>query len=442
MRHNSLNLRTTFTTYRLLYKFIVTMDTEADERGEGPEDKSIDRHFRSGVLLGAGMSNIILSLMPSRLLTIVELFGFKGDRMKGLGMLYEAGGWGPASLEPNSPPLSEPLINAKDEGLRRSICDMSLLVFHLILSSATSVGVDVPRAQHILEWNLKRYPEGVFFLFGKGRLSLIHAKPHEAIESYKKAMTSANLGAALSGTQIQKDSTATDEVFNGIKSQGFKSLGHLSLWEMAIAHFALWELQESLACWRELEREATWSKACYAYGVAACLIEINANYDSHRQQGNEKTELSGLREAQKLLAELPNRLQRIAGKSIPLEVSPPSMCCSSYFLHVLLKKFVARKARKFKTQDNRLFLPALEYAYFFLVIARAPRSVVRDKMLREVREAQQNLENHLQNPEGYEGGHGFWDDYCLANFLEGVCERYLAYPVSISTFDSVSSWPN
>lgn len=31
----------------------------------------------------------------------------------------------------------------------------------------------------------------------------------------------------------------------------------------------------------------------------------------------------------------------------------------------------------------------------------------------------------------YEGGAAeFWDDYCLAKFLEGVCLRYVAYPVS------------
>ena len=32
----------------------------------------------------------------------------------------------------------------------------------------------------------------------------------------------------------------------------------------------------------------------------------------------------------------------------------------------------------------------------------------------------------------YEGGSGgFWDDFALVSFLEGVCWRYVAHPVSI-----------
>jgi hypothetical protein len=78
-----------------------TVDAEAEARGEGPQDKSIDAHFRSGVYLGIGMSNLILSLMPSKLLTLAELFGYKGDRQKGLEALAKAGGWTSESFEPS-----------------------------------------------------------------------------------------------------------------------------------------------------------------------------------------------------------------------------------------------------------------------------------------------------------------------------------------------------
>jgi hypothetical protein len=55
---------------------------------------SIDPHFRSGVYLGLGMSHLVLSMMPGKLLALVELFGYKGDRKFGLELLERAGGWG------------------------------------------------------------------------------------------------------------------------------------------------------------------------------------------------------------------------------------------------------------------------------------------------------------------------------------------------------------
>lgn len=86
-------MRTTISIYRQLGKYLEAVDAEAQAKGKGPEDTSIDAHFRSGVYLGVGLSNLILSMMPSRLLTIVELFGYKGDRHAGLAYLQKAGGW-------------------------------------------------------------------------------------------------------------------------------------------------------------------------------------------------------------------------------------------------------------------------------------------------------------------------------------------------------------
>ncbi|KAJ7588059.1 hypothetical protein C8J56DRAFT_827293 [Mycena floridula] len=359
----ALNMRTTINIYRQLYKFVETMDAEAVARGEGPIDKSIDAHFRSGAYLGMGMSILILSLMPSKLLTIVELFGYKGDRHEALEILYRAGGWSKDSDEPS--------IGTAEEGVRRSICDMALLIFHLVLSSFTFDGVDVAMAQKIINWNLKRYPEGVFFLFGAGRLGLSRSQPQKAIEYYTKAM------------EVQTQ---------------YRNLHHISFWEIAIANLALWDLDASLACWRVLEKEATWSKSIYSYGMAVCLLESSGASDEKR------------REAAKLMEQVPQLRQKIAGKSIPLE------------------KLVARKARKFLKQSHRLALPALELAYLFLGIAHAPRHVITTKMLPEINQLLATLKKHEKDPKTYEDGQGYWDDLCLAKFLEGVCLRYVAYP--------------
>jgi len=61
-------------------------------------------------------------------------------------------------------------------------------------------------------------------------------------------------------------------------------------------------------------------------------------------------------------------------------------------------------------------------------------------MLPRVDEAIGVLKEHEEKPEEYyvgeekvvqeRGFNGYWDDYCLAHFLRGVCLRFIAYPVS------------
>ncbi|KIP02601.1 hypothetical protein PHLGIDRAFT_130658 [Phlebiopsis gigantea 11061_1 CR5-6] len=356
----ALNMRTAFNTYRQLGRYLEEMDAAAQAVGK-KEDTSIDAHFRSGVYLGVGMSNLILSIMPSRLLALIELFGYKGDRHIGLQMLYKAGGW--------TKEADEPAVGSAQEGVRRTICDMALIIFHLVFSAFTFEGIDMSMAEKILNYNIKRYPNGVFFLFGQGRLKLCRSQPAEALAYYQRAM------------EVQNQ---------------YRNLHHISFWEMSVANLALWDISASLECWRKLHAEATWSKATYAYGTAVCLLELGT--------------AEGREEATRLMHEVPELRQRIAGKSIPLE------------------KFIARKARKFTEQGGRLALAGLEFAYVFLGIAHAPHAVVQARMLPQVDALLARLDACKGRPGEYEGGHGYWDDLCLARFLQGICLRYIAYP--------------
>ncbi|KAI5827074.1 hypothetical protein K523DRAFT_392413 [Schizophyllum commune Tattone D] len=391
-----LNMRSLFNIYRQLGRYIDAVDAEG-------HSKTIDVHFRSGVYLGVGLSHLILSLMPSKILSIVELFGYHGDRQYGLELLQKAGGWEKGKKEPG--------VNAASEGVRRPICDMALLIFHLVASSVTFDGVDVKMAEKILEWNLKRYPNGVFFLFGAGRLALIHSQPRRAIDYYTRAM------------EAQKQ---------------YRNLHHISHWEIALAHLSLWDLDTSLEYWELLEADATWSKAIYSYGLAVCLLESADAMEAKVKEGGDATAASKeeptvrRERAMVLMGKVPGLRQRIAGKSIPLE------------------KLVARKARRYAHDTrHRPVLPALELAYLFLGIAHAPREVLVKKMLPEVWAAEQRLgvesitatekakevglNTANPSPDNLEDrareyGKGYWDDVVLARFLEGVCLRYVAYP--------------
>ena len=152
--------------------------------------------------------------------------------------------------------------------------------------------------------------------------------------------------------------------------------------------------------------------------------------------------------------------QRIAGKSIPLEVCQGVYCRSYPASHYRLQqKFAARKARMYIAQKNRALLPALEFGYFFSTIARAPPKIIIEKMVPDVRRALEELglseagsDTALPTQNGSAAGYvrerkastngkgvrngtanaareGYWDGVCLVRFLEGVCWQYLTYPV-------------
>jgi hypothetical protein len=133
----ALNLRTTMNIYRDLGKFVEQADADALARGDGPEDSSIDQHFRSGVYLGVGASHLVLSMMPARVLSLVEMFGYKGDRETGLEYLMRAGGW---TKDKESPDISVsvclllftyhwPFLDQKADGLERQRKKVSGEVF-------------------------------------------------------------------------------------------------------------------------------------------------------------------------------------------------------------------------------------------------------------------------------------------------------------------------
>lgn len=79
------------------------------------QDDEIDEDFRSGVYLGMGVTHLVLSLLPGRLVPILELFGYKGERKVALELLEKSGGWKRGVREPG--------VSREKEGLRRSLCE-------------------------------------------------------------------------------------------------------------------------------------------------------------------------------------------------------------------------------------------------------------------------------------------------------------------------------
>ncbi|SCV68621.1 BQ2448_742 [Microbotryum intermedium] len=358
----ALNMRNAYAIYRTLAAYVESMDKAA-----GGHDDSIDEDFRSGVYLGNGLISLILSLLPSAVLKIMTVFGFTGDREYALTTLMLGGRWKPRTAEPGMPP--------EQEGIRRPICDMVLLMHHLVIANYLPVGgVDVPTAAHILHYNLDRYPNGIFFLYFAGRLHSTETQLEAAVKSF-------HLAIAAQREYIQ--------------------LGHICYWDLGLVSLASGDWIKGYECFNILDKESNWSKAIYAYAKATSIYE----------QGED------IAKANKIMKGVPDLMQRIAGKSIPLE------------------KFVARRSRKYVAQGNRLCLPGIELAYVLNCLGLSPRFNLFEVHLDQISTVLADL-HQVKDPSRYGNGDEFWDghlprwfsDYCLAHLLRGIVLHFIAHP--------------
>lgn len=405
----ALSLRSVYGMYRSLADYIAWLDdpTHATE-GE------VDEDFRSGVYLGNGSISLVFGLLPGKVLMFAELFGYTGSCADGLAILLRAGRWRRtrpltlASVEPSAPaPAIGSGFPPDEEGIRRPVCDMAVLTYHLVISTFMPVqGTDIPLAQAVLWHYLARYPRGVFFLYFLGRLHSCIAEPGLAIEQFARAR------------DVQRD---------------IVQLRALSIFEMALSSMSLCDWASAAGYFQSLLAESSWSPAVYSYGMGAAIYsacEAQASGDELVAADVGPAHDPGVREpaaflggsgapadteasrakAVELMFDAPGRMQRIAGKSIPLE------------------KFVAKKAAKLADQGY-LLLPALELSYVFHCLTHAPARSLRAVHLPLVARAITQLAPYANNPAAYRSGtHGWRADWCLAHFLHGVINGYIAYP--------------
>ncbi|KAJ3035838.1 hypothetical protein HDV00_003373 [Rhizophlyctis rosea] len=409
-----MNIRNAYNVYKTCYKFL---ETELEEVGpEGLRAEGVDEHFASGVLLGIGAFNMVFSMVPPRVLRVFEMIGFSGDRAFGLSRLQLGGGWSgtegiedpPASQSTKpkkkgnkaatvpqrstetdaawaaflSPPSSP---DAEDSptppgGLRKPLCNLVLLTYHIILSSQIQLpDCNLPFSHRVLHSELLHHPDSFIFLTYQGRLLQTQRDPLSAISQYKRVMA------------MQKE---------------WKQLSHVCLWDMGLCYLALGMFGEAAGCYEVLRRESRWSRSMYAYLLGVSL------YCQDREGNMERVV--------ELFEDVPKLRRKVAGRSIPIE------------------KFIARKTRKFTLQQNRLLLPHLEILYIFNGLDIIPPDVIPthltainehisslDLQMQQARKASPKDDDDALSITPYET---YNDDYCLAHFLKGIILRELNLP--------------
>lgn len=247
----TIKVKTCYSTYKDCAKILDKKEWESEVS---------KAHFESGVRLGTATFNVMISLLPPRIITLLEFVGFSGNKDKGLAELEAAS---------HSP------------GLRSVLCDLTLLGYHLVICHFIDSPGDIPACERILMKQLKVYPQSIWFLVFQARLQLLRGKYNEAIQIYH--------------VTIHTQDT-------------WKQFQHVCHWEIMWANCLKMSWREASHYSTYLVEGSTWSRTIYSYFKASITIQSTLKMDEY-----DKEECDGL------MRKAPTFKQRIVGKSLPME---------------------------------------------------------------------------------------------------------------------------
>uniref|UniRef100_A0A8C5B8D3 Tetratricopeptide repeat protein 39B n=1 Tax=Gadus morhua TaxID=8049 RepID=A0A8C5B8D3_GADMO len=212
--------------------------------------------FEGGVKLGIGSFNLMLSLLPQRILRLLEFIGFSGNRNFGLSQLMEG------SANPS---------------LRSILSALTLLFYHTYVSLILGTGEgDLVEAEALLEPYQQKYPKGSIILFYTARISALRGDFEQAQSRYEECLAAQN---------------------------EWLQIHHLCYWELMWCHSYRQQWQQAYTYADLLCKESRWSKAIYVYQKAAILSMMTA--EEVKQTGDGPVQLFRKVEGLK---------QRLAGK--------------------------------------------------------------------------------------------------------------------------------
>uniref|UniRef100_A0A8C3TI81 Tetratricopeptide repeat protein 39B n=1 Tax=Chelydra serpentina TaxID=8475 RepID=A0A8C3TI81_CHESE len=201
----------------------------------------------------------MLSLLPGRILRLLEFIGFSGNRNLGLHQLREG---------------------ASGTSLRAILCTFTLLLYHTYVSLILGKNWNI-EAETLLEPYLQKFPNGSIILFYDARIDILKGNFEKAQSKFQECIAA---------------------------QQEWKQIHHLCYWELMWCYSFQQNWLQAYRYADLLCKESRWSKAIYVFQKAAILCMLP----------DEDVKTTG-EDIVSLFRQVEGLRQRIAGKSIPTE---------------------------------------------------------------------------------------------------------------------------
>lgn len=274
----------------------------------------VDEFVISGVNLCFGVLLLILSMIPPSMRVVMSAVGFRGDREKGIEMLWKA------STYSNLHGAIAVLAILQYYGNSVQFCDILPPQDH-----PSGAGYPKQKCQEALERLRAKYSKSALWRLEEARMFAVDRQMDEAIAILAQP------------TQTQ-----------------MRQVEALTLFEKSLNLMFMHRYEETIDGFLKLTELNTWSPALYHYFAAVCQVELYRKYlETDKEKSNKHGEL-----AEELFEKIPTFMgkKRFMAQGLPLEM----------FADRKLKKWKARAlAKGVRAVEGVGVSPVEEMIYFW-----------------------------------------------------------------------------
>ncbi|XP_053383127.1 tetratricopeptide repeat protein 39C-like isoform X2 [Mercenaria mercenaria] len=217
----------------------VTSDGPMDDNDNEIPKEVLDR-LQGAVNFGYGTFQICISMIPPKIIKIIEFLGFEGDRVLGLQALN---------------------YTSDSDAMNAPLATLGLLWYHTVLrpffalDGANGYDAGCNDAENLIESKREQFPNSCLFLFFRGRIHRLRKQTDLSLKMYNEAFKAAD---------------------------GQKELELMCQYEIGWCSMMMLNWRDGLAAFTRLRKETKWSKCYYTYMEGVCLGgmgDIKGGYD-------------------------------------------------------------------------------------------------------------------------------------------------------------------